>query len=314
MGSGRPRRAPAYRRPDLTLVVVMLLAAAVAFAAIGWRDDRTATTEPVLATSPLFDDDGGDAMFALAAMEPDIAVQRCVQVGYGGPAVPGTVRLTAADVRGALAGRIAVTVERGTGGRYGDCAGFRGAPIYAGTLRDLADDHDDGLDTGWSPGAGESAAFRVTVRLAGQEQPAPGAAAAASFVWQLRGPAPVAPQATGGTPAPPGPASPAPSAAPSSAASPSSPATGAPTTSGAVPAAPPAGRTASTGGMAAVLEDVRRFLEQAGRYAAVPIAAIVALLLFLLVQSRLDQRDPKLALAPVWADDHLWIPESPEQS
>jgi hypothetical protein len=61
-----------------------------------------------------------------------------------------------------------------------------------------------------------------------------------------------------------------------------------------------------------VVDVVRRFVMQSGRYVAFPVAVAVALVLFLLVQREVDRRDPKLALAPVREDKYVWIPLGPE--
>jgi hypothetical protein len=74
------------------------------------------------------------------------------------PAGAGLVQLAAANVTGGLTDDLAITVDRGTSGRYGDCTGFTGSRIYTGTLTSLAA-VPAGVATGWQPrtaGAGRS--------------------------------------------------------------------------------------------------------------------------------------------------------------
>ena len=51
-----------------------------------------------------------------------------------------------------------------------------------------------------------------------------------------------------------------------------------------------------------------RLAAEARRHVAIPITMIVAAVVFLLLQSRFDRRDPKLHLAPVSRSHWVWIP------
>src|SRR2546430_4440402 len=117
-----------------------------------------------IAAIPLTDDDGDQALFAATELAPGHPKSRCLQVRYNGAASPGDVQLLAEDVSGALASRLEVTVERGTGGDFASCAGFSGSVVYDGLLADLAAGSADvGISTGWGPGAGGTPTYPLTV-------------------------------------------------------------------------------------------------------------------------------------------------------
>jgi hypothetical protein len=176
--------------PGHLMVIGMLAAAGVAFAAVGWNTDPMSRAVTVMQTVPLFDDDGGGAMFAATTLTPGVPVSRCVRIGYDDATTAGTVRLAAESVSGALADHLRVAVERGPTGGFGDCAGFSGVSIYAGTLTGLS----GGVPTGWTPVTGSTQTFRITVTLTGMTVPASSMSARADFVWRVQGatPAPAA--------------------------------------------------------------------------------------------------------------------------
>jgi hypothetical protein len=129
---------------------------------------------------PIFDGDGGTAMFPGVKLKPDTPVSRCIQVGYGSQATSGTVRLSATDVHGALADKMSVVVQQGVG----DCGHFTGKPIFSGSLRALGE-RRQGISTGWIPSAGQHRTFRITVMIKSSSQPVPGTSAKANFAWQV---------------------------------------------------------------------------------------------------------------------------------
>nr|MDQ5807935.1 hypothetical protein [Actinomycetota bacterium] len=116
-------------------VVVALVALPMAFAVA--RDGGSSVPASGAAAPGVSDDDGGDPMFALTALSPGRAVTRCIRVRFGGAAA-GLVRL-AGRVDGALADRIALRVQRGRGGGFDGCEGFRGVEVFEGTLAEFAD-------------------------------------------------------------------------------------------------------------------------------------------------------------------------------
>jgi hypothetical protein len=176
--------------PGHLMVIGMLAVAGVAFAAIGWNADPMSRAVGVMQTVPIFDDDGGDAMFAAATLAPGVPVSRCIRIGYDDATTAGTVRLAAESVSGPLAGHLRIAVERGSAGGFDDCTGFSGTSIYAGPLAGLS----DGVPTGWTPVTGSAQTFRITVTLTDRTAPTSSMSARAEFVWRVPGavPAPAA--------------------------------------------------------------------------------------------------------------------------
>jgi hypothetical protein len=139
----------------------------------------------------LTDDAAGTAMFTddrgLAPGRPE---QRCIRVTLDGDVLTEPVRLYAAEVQGALAQYLDLTVEVGPdGGVFGDCSGFvPGSTLFSGTLSDFGAGHgyyDAGLSA-WAPLAlGESRSFRFTVTV--RDVPdAEGLSAGFGFTWEAR--------------------------------------------------------------------------------------------------------------------------------
>ena len=231
-------------------------------------------------------------------------MSRCLEIRYDGTASPGDVHLLAEDVTGPLARRLDVRVERGTGGGFASCAGFAGATVFDGLLTDLAAGSAGaaGVSTGWMPAADDAQTFRITVEVTGGATS--GQTSAATFRWLI-----VPVQAT-----------PAPTTTPTATAPPATTpavpaATPGPPSPGAAPAADhpdrsTAGRTFGKKLKALVektAEVVYEVTARTIRHGGVPIASIVAVVLFILIQNRIDRRDPKLALAPVTGDPYLYF-------
>ena len=165
-----------------------------------------------IAAIPLTDDDGDQALFAAAELAPGHPKSRCLQVRYNGAAFPGDVELLAEDVSGALASRLEVTVERGTGGDFASCVGFSGSVVYDGLLADLAAGPADvGVPTGWVPAAVDTRTYRITVDVLSGT--AAGQTSTATFRWLVvpgPTPAPSSPAPSSPAPSSPAPSSPAP--------------------------------------------------------------------------------------------------------
>lgn len=267
--------------PGLRPVAAMLAVAALGLFGIGLAADAAHAEPSVVGQAKLFDDDGGQGLFTGTVLQPGVPVSRCLEVGAAG-ATPSRVLLVTDEVGGDLAGALSVTVERGRGGTFAGCAGFRGTRVATGTLTGLA---AAPADTSWPSGAGTQT-FRITV-TAGPDTVA--GDARATFVWSAfydRAPA-AAPAATPSSSAP-------------VVAGPDSPAVAAP------------GAAAEKSGLAQVLDILQRLAAQASRHIAIPIVMLVAMFLFLLLQGRMDGRDPKLRLAPVTRSRYVWIPLSGE--
>ncbi|MFN8052568.1 MAG: hypothetical protein U0Q22_14070 [Acidimicrobiales bacterium] len=170
-------------------------ALAVSFLVVG----RTTTAIADAATSPvseirpgtvkLSDDDGDASLFPLGDLLPGRELTNCITVTYAGTSLDGDVDLTALG-GGALAPDVAVTVQRGTGGRFDDCEGFVAeAPVFDGTLADLTARHGltgEPLRALHIDGASATATYRVGIRLTRDDVPSD-AAASLQLVWSVEG-------------------------------------------------------------------------------------------------------------------------------
>lgn len=153
-------------------------------------------------TVSLTGDDGSDssgmgtasALFSPTNLKPGSTGTKCVQVTYGGSLAAG-VRvylqpLTPASIP--LADQLDMTIEEGTGGTFGSCAGFapNATPMYSGTLTSLAASRTN-FTTGygaWAPTAGgPTRAYRFTYTL---KSTAPntvqGRSASATVTWEAQ--------------------------------------------------------------------------------------------------------------------------------
>lgn len=369
--------------------------------------DPSSATDPALVT-----DAGAGPLVTVAALAPGRPATRCLQLGYSSAVAGDQLKLVASNEGGVLADYLDVRVESGTGGRSGDCTGFRGVPVFSGTLGQLGATHgtaQDALPLSALPSGNGSVSVRLRFSVRSDNR-AQGTAASTDLVWMLdatgqrtspppvetpvdppipsEAPTPVptvprppteapeqpavppvdvppvpvpaepptppvealdpgpevtvpratepqatAPQATEPqatepqatapqTPQPrttaatPGPAAPTPGPEPvATEPEPTSPAAG---ISGDGDGGGPAERNVLSRGVSAVVDAVGAVLEPI-REAALPAAkgagyslfALPLLILFLLVQKRIDAQDPKLALAPSYADPDLAFDEIP---
>lgn len=139
----------------------------------------------------LGDDDSDTAMFSVTGMMPGDPEVRCIEVSYSG-SLDADVKLYGAITGGTgLEDYIDITVERGTGGSFGDCSGFSASEsVYTGTLAGLATDHTsfaDGAGT-WAPVGGgptDAVVYRFTTALQDDVQ-AQGLATTATFTWEAQ--------------------------------------------------------------------------------------------------------------------------------
>jgi hypothetical protein len=306
-------------------VLAMLAFGAVALLSIALAGQCRAPAQVRVAkitSVQLTDDDGEHALFNSHDLAPGRSAVRCLRVDYAGPAGAGPVRLLASDVHGSLVPHLTVRVAVGTGGGFAGCDGFSGAVLYAGTISGLAGGTPaaPGVPTGWEPEPGSGRTFQLTVSVdsgAGQGQSATG-----TFQWVFLDdvPEPSAPPKAGGnSPDPPHPAA-APATKPAHVVPPATPP--------ATPRAAPRTGTKHSGkkrsGLAAVVSSAQQVAERAKRligdsvvvgtrvvkHGGFPIGWLVVLGFFLIVQNRIDRRDPKLALAPVWREPDLAFPDT----
>lgn len=164
--------------PALALLSWVLLPAGAASAEAG------ALTLGTDATGPLF---------TAGRLAPGALPEACLTVTYAG-ATPADALGVSVQVGGSgLADYLQVVLEAGTGGRYGDCSGFSGSEVFAGTLAALAREHasiNDALivTSGLARPSG-AVTFRLRVTLAGGNA-AQGLDATAAFTWTGFGYAP----------------------------------------------------------------------------------------------------------------------------
>jgi hypothetical protein len=316
----------------------------------------------------LADDDADAALFQLTGLTPGQAESRCITVSHDG-AVPDGIRLIGSAGGSGLYDYLHLTVDAGSGGSFGDCSGFTGAPVFDGSLGDFVRGHHN-YDTGLvasAPTQSGSTTFRLRVAL-DDTAAAQGGTATASFAWEARTadivvepvpptPDPVedppvtepesAPQAEerpatttrpseptrdpDGPPATettPSPSPPPPPATPPAAPDPGGPAppavggtmtetpaprpdakpkrggTEKPVVSPTSPRPPAPARPAPEDDRGLV-ETITDAIVPVVQRTAFPLFLLILGGLFLLIQNRIDSRDPKLARAPLHAQPDL---------
>lgn len=144
----------------------------------------------------LVDDDAASTMFTVTNMEPGDSVTDCIVVTYQGTITnPQGVKLYSGGYTdsGDFDTYLNLTIEEGTGGSFGSCAGFtlENAIETGGTLSDF-----DTAHTSYATGAGvwdpastpESKTYRITVEL---DAAAPNAeqgesVTALTFTWEVQ--------------------------------------------------------------------------------------------------------------------------------
>ena len=139
----------------------------------------------------LTDDSAGTAMFTdERGLVPGVPEERCIRVTLSGDVPADQVVLYAAEVRGALAQYLDVTVEEGgDGGVFGDCSAFvPEVVLFQGDLAGFGAGHgsyESGL-VAWRPTAsGESRSFRFTVVVRDVPE-AEALTAGFGFTWETR--------------------------------------------------------------------------------------------------------------------------------
>src|SRR5205085_2295703 len=234
-----------------------------------------------------------------------------LRVAYTGT-TDGVVRLFVDDVSGRLAADLRLDVAVGDGGSFAGCAGFTGFTFYRGPLAGMAAGSGTapGVSSGWRPVGGQSRTFRVAVTVSSSST-AQRESAGATFRWLPepdtgRTPRRAVSPAPGGTP------SRSPTSDPGLGGSPSA-GPGSVSGGGSV-RADQEGRLATVvdrflAVSAAAAQLVLELTVRTAKHGGFPVGSTLAVLAFLLVQDRLDRRDPKLALAPLSADERLAFPE-----
>jgi hypothetical protein len=199
-----------------------------------------------------------------------------------GDSATGCLRLT---YRGAERGRVRLHGSTsGTGfSRYlklkvergVSCKSGRRKSVFDGTLSDFPDAPSDAIEETWSPNESHAYRFEISVR---DDNAAQGLTARQTFTW-------TADEDAGDA------------------------------------AAPTAGRTEIPGrlarpaadvrGLGELIERIARVAAEVGKRSAFPIGLLGLVLGFLSIQNRIDRRDPKLALAPVYPTPDLPFDDQP---
>ena len=194
-----------------------------------------------------------------------------------GDSAKGCVRLT---YRGSKPARVLLYgTTSGTGfDRYLELTVARGAScargtvVYDGTLAGFPDAPSSAIRETWSPDESHAYRFEVSVR---DDNDAQGLTARQTFTWRAQGDVEVAP-------------------APQTS-----------TTGGSLAKAP------GVEGLRRLLKQIARVAAEVGKRSSFPSALLVLVFAFLSLQNRIDRRDPKLALAPVYPTPDL--PFSPPE-
>jgi hypothetical protein len=162
--------------------IVAVLAGVVSSGAMVWSASNAAfsgtTVNPSnswsAGTVTMTDDDIGVAMFTATGLTPNSSsLVKCIVVTYSGTVTAAsTVKLYGAVPGGTGFGTyLNVTIDKGTAGTFANaCAGWAGNTNIqaATTVAAFATAHTtfaNGLDTGWTPTAGQTQAFRFTISV-----------------------------------------------------------------------------------------------------------------------------------------------------
>lgn len=169
------------------LLMVTILTMARSNAAFVDTTDNTASSFTT-GTVVLTDDDAGAALFTASGMTPGNGVVECITVTYSGTQLPAPVRLYGSTT-GGLDTYLDTTIEVGTGGSFGNCAGFTPtSTVFNNTLENFAATHTDwatGIATFTAAANPTSRTFRVTIDV--QNTPAAqGLTSTADFTFETQ--------------------------------------------------------------------------------------------------------------------------------
>jgi hypothetical protein len=135
----------------------------------------------------LSDDDSGTSLFAPTEIVPGNTDRSCITIVYDGDRSPAQVEF-AADVGGELSEQLMVNVDVGTGGGFGDCAGFLpDVRIFEGTLAELGvASGDEPIKAFEAMERGDSRTFSIEVELPVDAVNVDGLQATSNFEWRIR--------------------------------------------------------------------------------------------------------------------------------
>ena len=218
--------------------------------------------------APGLKNDSSGPLFVEMNMAPGATSSRCLSVTNVGVQLA-EVRFFGAIADAGLASHVSLLVEAGKGARDESCTGFAGAPLYEGSLSDLSSSHRTfatGISAPELVYPNESLSFRLTQRL--NETSPQGVRASARFGWEARGAGAPSPLQKGRDPL--------------------AYHTG--------KEAPPAAETRPERSIPSIVMDAAVEVAKRGWTWMILLAFVVG---FLIVQDRIDRRDPRLAGARV---------------
>jgi hypothetical protein len=286
-GFDRRLRAAARAARLLAAVAAVVLGSSVTLgeglaALRGLGSERASFTTAALELS---DDDAASALFTVSNVAPGQPLTRCIAVSYRGP-VSAVVKLHGTSTGSGLDQALQMKVETGSGGTFDDCNTFsEGVLLYQGSLGGFTAAHGDvtsALDAFLPSQEAESRTFRFSLTL-GDAPQAQGRTASATFIWDAAElpPPPPAPEQGGAGDR-------------SSALRPKA-------------RTQPGGETRPQPSPFVL---AGRLVKEVSEKVAFPIALLFVVGIFLMIQDRIDRKDPKLALAPVHAEPDLYFPSS----
>lgn len=136
----------------------------------------------------LTDDDSNTALFSYSGWTPTDTASNCIVVTYSGDVLPAAIRLHAITT-GGLDDYLDFTVELGTGGSFGNCAGFTPtSTIFSSTLTNFALAHSDyasGLNVFTAATNPTSQTLRITTTLQ-DNNAAQGLSSTATLTWETQ--------------------------------------------------------------------------------------------------------------------------------
>jgi hypothetical protein len=163
-------------RTLLVLGIVACIAGAGVFSAFSSKTENPGNIITT-GTVNIKDDDGGAALYSLAAAKPGASKSSCIKVTYEG-SLPATVKLFTESTIGALGPYVDLKIEAGTQATstFPSCEGFTafgtGGVVYEGTLSAFAaasNSYANGISTfptgktKWE--ADDSVVYKVTATL-----------------------------------------------------------------------------------------------------------------------------------------------------
>lgn len=177
-------RATAVATALLAVTILTIGRSAAAFSATTANQSNSFATGTVVLT----DDDTGSALFSVSNMSPGSPVVACITVTYSGDQLPAPVRLYGTTT-GGLDTYLDTTIEIGTGGSFGSCAGFTpSSTLFTNTLANFSATHTDwasGLATFTAASNPTSQTFRFTIDV--QDNPAAqGTSSTADFTFEAQ--------------------------------------------------------------------------------------------------------------------------------